>query len=606
MGQQMKKFKFNKNDVGSRYDAASDVNCPVDVLVKLAGDKSRVVRNVVGNNPNCPKELKIKLALIEKDLLKRIGVASDSGSPAAVLAKLADDEEFDVRYAVAKNINCPVEVLIKLVSDECSDVHNAVAGNPNCPAALLTKLALGGLGSTVARNINCPVDVLAKLAESNQPYIRIDVTKNKSCPAKVLVMLASDEEHEVRYAVAKSVNCPAGALVKLAADKYHLTRCAVAENTNCPEKLLAKLAKSKIVSVRVAVADNLACPLELLEELACDSSINVRYAVADNPNCTLELMKIALADNHASRKVISDTQPLKLPRQLVRLRKRIESTVKPFVALKKLGDTLPDEFILGSLRERTFAKKLRLWQSKVGGLPYFPKDYKYPTDPHGRPLLLQVQINFADVPKLDMFPEKGILQIYLGDAESYCYGMNLDDGMDQSYFRVLFFPEVIYDKDALVTDFGFLPIDHSNLPCSDIVPIEFDLKYGPISKGDYRFDQLILGGCDEDEAYKVKDAYPERFSGYGSKLGGYPEFVQGDPRGSYQCFPSIRFDRGIWKAKMDKKGWQGKSSEFEFILLLQLDEGFTWGDGGIGNFFIRKADLLKRDFSKVLYDWSCY
>lgn len=37
-----------------------------------------------------------------------------------------------------------------------------------------------------------------------------------------------------------------------------------------------------------------------------------------------------------------------------------------------------------------------------------------------------------------------------------------------------------------------------------------------------------------------------------------------------------------------------------------IDEGFTWGDGGIGNFFIRKADLLKRDFSKVLYDWSCY
>ena len=603
----MKKFNFDKSDFASRYDAARDVNCPVDLLVKLAGDKSRDVRSAVANNLNCPNKLKVKLALYEKNLLERIGVASDSGSPAAVLARLADDEEFDVRYAVAKNIRCPAKVLIKLVRDEFSDVRNAVAGNPNCPSALLAELVLS-FRSTVARNMNCPMDVLAKLAEDYEPYVRIDVTKNKNCTAKVLVKLASDDEPEVRYAVARSANCPAGALVMLAADKFHLTRCAVAENTNCPGKLLAKLAKSKIVSVRVAVADNLVCPLELLEKLAGDSSSNVRYAVADNPNCTLELMKKALAGNHASRKAISDRQPLKLPKQLVRLRKRIESTVKPFVSMRKFGgDKLPDEFILGSLRERTFEKKLRLWQSKVGGFPYLPKDHEYPTDPNGCPLLLQVQINFADVPKLDMYPDKGILQIYLGNADGFPYGLNLADGMDQSYFRVLYFPEVIYDKDALVTDFEFLPIDRSGLPCSDIAPIEFDLKYGPISKGDYRFDQLLLGGSDDNEAYEITEAYPEKFSGYGSKLGGYPEFVQGDPRESYQCFPSIKLDRGTWKMDMDKIGWQGKASDFEFILLLQLDDGFgfEWGSGGIGNFFIRKADLLKPDFSKVLYDWSC-
>lgn len=451
------------------------------------------------------------------------------------------------------------------------------------------------------------MDKMVKLSEDNEPYVRIDVAKNKNCPVEVLAKLAADNEPEVRYAVAKNTNCPAETLIKLAGDKYRLIRCAVAENPNCPAELLAKLTRSKVVNIRVAVADNPACPEKLMGKLARDESCNVRYAVADNPNCTDELMRIALnGDQGVPEKVIIPFQSLKLPKQLEPFRKRIEPTVKPFLAIKEPRDSLPDEFILGSLSERTFTRKLRLWQSKIGGFPYFPKVNEYPVDPNGKPLLLLVQINFADLPRLDMFPEKGILQIYLGDAENYCYGKNLDDGMDQSYFRVLYFPEVINDMDALLTDFEFLPTDRSCLPCSDIAPIKFDLKYEPISKGDYRFDQMILNGCDEDEASEIREAYSEKFSGYGSKLGGYPEFVQGDPRGSYQCFPTIKLDHGIWKMKMDETGWKGEGGDFEFILLLQLDDGFTWGDCGIGNFFIRKADLLKQDFSRVLYDWSCY
>lgn len=30
-----------------------------------------------------------------------------------------------------------------------------------------------------------------------------------------------------------------------------------------------------------------------------------------------------------------------------------------------------------------------------------------------------------------------------------------------------------------------------------------------------------------------------------------------------------------------------------------------WGDCGVGNFFIRREDLLRRDFSRVLYIWDC-
>ena len=304
--------------------------------------------------------------------------------------------------------------------------------------------------------------------------------------------------------------------------------------------------------------------------------------------------------NHgAPEKVKTSVLQLKLPKQLESLRKRIESTVKPFIAIKELGDSLPDEFILSSLSERTFQNKLRLWQSKVCGLPYFPKSHEYPTDPNGRPLLLLIQINFADAPKLDLFPEKGVLQIYLGDAEEYPYGMNLDDPFDQTYFRVLFFPEITHDKDALITDFGFLPKDNSYMPCTSAAPIKFDLKHEPISADDYRFSETIFGNYeDEDEVeVEIREIYRKKIHVGGSKIGGYPDSGE-DSRNNYQCSPVIKLHRGGWKQEAD---------EFEFILLMQLDGGFdmTCGDCGYAEFFIRKADLLKRDFSKVLYRWNC-
>ena len=55
------------------------------------------------------------------------------------------------------------------------------------------------------------------------------------------------------------------------------------------------------------------------------------------------------------------------------------------------------------------------------------------------------------------------------------------------------------------------------------------------------------------------------------------------------------------------------------LLLFQMDSEFLtdgngnqtgveilWGDMGIANFFIRAEDLLRRDFSRVLYNWDCY
>jgi len=30
-----------------------------------------------------------------------------------------------------------------------------------------------------------------------------------------------------------------------------------------------------------------------------------------------------------------------------------------------------------------------------------------------------------------------------------------------------------------------------------------------------------------------------------------------------------------------------------------------WGDAGVANFFINSADLINKDFSRVMYNWDC-
>nr|WP_316045926.1 DUF1963 domain-containing protein [Planococcus glaciei] len=43
------------------------------------------------------------------------------------------------------------------------------------------------------------------------------------------------------------------------------------------------------------------------------------------------------------------------------------------------------------------------------------------------------------------------------------------------------------------------------------------------------------------------------------------------------------------------------------MLQVDTDEeaGIAWGDTGVGNFFISKENLKKRNFSDVVYNWDC-
>lgn len=67
-----------------------------------------------------------------------------------------------------------------------------------------------------------------------------------------------------------------------------------------------------------------------------------------------------------------------LPNVLLPYKDKILATVKPVINIT-LSPT----------------KDLLLWASKVGGKPYLPKNFKYPTDNQGNPLSLLAQVLYS-------------------------------------------------------------------------------------------------------------------------------------------------------------------------------------------------------------------
>lgn len=242
--------------------------------------------------------------------------------------------------------------------------------------------------------------------------------------------------------------------------------------------------------------------------------------------------------------------------------------------------------------------------SRFRGVPFLPKGQTHPVNKDGARLVLLVQINFADTPRLDGFPEQGLLQIYIdpGMNQAHVWGMNSYRGQpfdqfeyfqslqQQDYFKVLYFPPELLDKPASVP--MPTPENEFGMPISGPMKLQFEMASEWVNSEDYRFEQHL--GLSDDEFYDrhehlgwdAMDAFytylqPDAVA----KMGGYGRFVQEDPR----------------TMAMLEEDW---------LVLLNIesavigDEDIMWGDGGVATFFIRKKDLQRLDFSQVAYYWD--
>src|SRR4026208_1124340 len=97
-----------------------------------------------------------------------------------------------------------------------------------------------------------------------------------------------------------------------------------------------------------------------------------------------------------------------LPPELEEHRSQIESTIKPYIKIVEKPEN-----------------NMTPWQSKFGGTPYLPKTAEHPRGSNNQLLFLLAQINFAEVPRLEPFPQHGILQFYIADDD--LYGLRFED-----------------------------------------------------------------------------------------------------------------------------------------------------------------------------------
>jgi uncharacterized protein YwqG len=268
-------------------------------------------------------------------------------------------------------------------------------------------------------------------------------------------------------------------------------------------------------------------------------------------------------------------------------RQEIEATLKPCV------------------RINATPAKTKLWQSKFGGWPYIPLDtsikhlsqpskrfkefFPYPRNKEtGEALYMLAQLNFEEIPHIESFPEKGILQVLI-DIRTIYDGMNPDNRTDQTAFRIIYYPTVHQDESMLWTDFSKI---NPAAPNSKEVECElrFEKSFEPISLADYRFGSGALENFanafynDGDYNYDANVTYTTLLHWDNkNKIGGY-HYSQNfqDPRLRYF------------------------SEDEESILLIQFDgnDVFCWGDAGTANFFIKKKDLENLDFSNVIYNWD--
>ena len=277
-----------------------------------------------------------------------------------------------------------------------------------------------------------------------------------------------------------------------------------------------------------------------------------------------------------------------------------------------------DELIepVDTVRLKPSRGKTTVFDSKLGGVPYFPKTMEYPTvregELAGKPLCFLAQLNFEKLPQIPGFPTEGILQFFAGCMDDSVYGMDFDNGFNQSGFRVIYHENIINDESALYSKEDMPDLGEGD----DYYPFkgEFLLtaeKAEPmgICETDFRFDKAVAAAYNEIFGGEIvgmwdkggrglrqvdEPLYDAVFSRYSSKtrMGGYPFFTQEDPRRYNEEYAQCTVM--LFQSDSENGGEDGN-----------WDDEVCWGDCGVANFFISPEDLAKRDFSHVLYNWDC-
>lgn len=258
-------------------------------------------------------------------------------------------------------------------------------------------------------------------------------------------------------------------------------------------------------------------------------------------------------------------------------------------------------------------RKPTLFESKIGGIPYWDKEREYPKASDGSKLMLLAQMNLNELPENQMLPRTGILQFFILCDRNY--GMSIQEsGYPNNTYQVVYHEKI----DESITEEDVLSIgikttrdlekenksvnqqDSNCFPVWGEYAVSFKMEKAYMNDCDVRCDELLHKIAEEFgieldsrlEFYQMFDEYDKKYadiheSTYGHRMFGYPHFRQWDPRGV-------------------------EAADYYDTLLFQLDSDYwknqwriLWGDAGVGAFFINSKKFEALDFGDVLYSWDC-
>jgi Leucine rich repeat variant len=248
-----------KGDQKAKLTAARSKKTPIKVLEQLARDEDEIIRSVVIENSNLPISSLLQLTQ-DTSLNVRTSLARSRNNkkvPVEVLERLANDKSERVRALVASNPDTPVELLRKLVNDSHREVWNALTRNKNTPIDILEFLGVEK-GVVDIYNANTPGKALEKAVEltlkmdfRERDKILNDLLRGvqgSQMPANVLAKLANYSVSWVRSSVAAHPNTPISALESLVNDDYGPVLWAIARRADTPPHFLEKMLRGKDIN----------------------------------------------------------------------------------------------------------------------------------------------------------------------------------------------------------------------------------------------------------------------------------------------------------------------------------------------------------------------
>ena len=245
-----------------------------------------------------------------------------------------------------------------------------------------------------------------------------------------------------------------------------------------------------------------------------------------------------------------------------------------------------------------------IFDSKVGGLPYWDPAKTYPTDSNGKKMFLLAQINFDQDKAESPLPQSGMLQFFIGGKEMY--GLDLDHPTEQKDWRIVYHEKIDASVTAETVEAMGIPSNNGDDEGVDspvfrscvfrlvkqdtwIGPHNWE-SFGTLAKeiasdmfgeSDFEYAPDVFG----EEQFKI--IQDELWGTACSQLLGHPFFTQEDVREEGSRYDTLLF-------QLDSE-----TVDEEDIVM--------WDDMGVGvgNFFINAEDLKRLDFSNVLYNWDC-